>query len=274
MKNGIIGVIIALLILGVFVPTTQAQYFRFNNIQADGNQTQKQRAELSVEAILKMFGTMVGSGQYQTAEMHSLLGFDVGMRGVLTTVPSEFEDLPVFLGDGEVGLAFLHASLGLPGKLELFGRFFYLPLGAESDPANLAPQNAADSRGGVTLIGGGLKYGLVQMPGTPKIMLMGTYHQLLVPDEFDFGNVGTLSLNAVISHSLAVLSIYAGAGVDITNLTVNDDSPLLPGQSFTENGFKYTLGAKASVLPFVHISGAMNFGEFTSFDLGLGISIR
>jgi len=165
----------------------------------------------------------------------------------------------------------------LPAKFELIGRFFYFPFGSDGD-LNVSPPRASDSRGGLTLIGGGLKYGLLQLPGLPKITILGAYHALLTPEEFDFGTVSTFSFKGVISHSVPLLTVYVGAGIDITTLKVNDSLPIaipeIEGQRFTENDLQYTIGAKARVLPFVFANGSANFGDFNSFNLGLGISLR
>ncbi len=266
------------IIMGLFVvtvPTAKAQYFKFDNMTPE--QVANGTPERQIGAILDFFGAIVGNGLYHTADLHSVGGIDVGLRGVVANVPDEFEGLPVFIDENRIGLAFLHGSVGLPGPFELLGRFFYFPIGADVD-ANLSPPRAQDSRGGVTLIGGGLKYGLLQMPGVPKVTVLGAYHALITPDEFDFGTVGTFSIEGIISHSLPILTVYVGAGVDITNLKVNDDLPLplpdIEGKRFTETQFQYTGGVKVQVLPLIFANASANFGEFNSFDVGLGLTLR
>lgn len=256
-------------VVSSMVTSAQAQYFKFRD--AEGNPYPEQTIELEVEAILKMFGSVVGGGLFHTAALHQIGGFDVGLRGSVAMVPDEFESLPVFAEEDFVGLAFLHGSLGLPGNFELLGRFFYFPLGSEQD-LNASPPRAADSRGGVTLAGIGVKYGLVQLPGVPKIMVLGAYHALFVPDEFDFGTVSTVSFKGVISHSLPILTVYGGGGVDITRLSLKEE--FLDGRSFTEALPHGTVGVKFSVFPFVHVDAAYNISEFPSFALGVGISFR
>jgi len=259
----------------IFAPGAQAQYFKFDNLTPADITIGIPRQE--VKAILGFFGSLVGSGLYHTADLHKVGGFDVGIRGVVTSVPDDIGILPAFIDEDRVGLAFLHASLGLPGNFELLGRFFYLPLGSNRD-LNVSPQRASDSRGGLTLIGGGLKYGLLQLPGIPKITIIGAYHALMTPDEFDFGTVSTFSFKGVISHSVPLLTLYVGAGIDITSLKVNDNLPIsipeVEGQRFTENDVQYTVGAKVQVLPFVFANGSVNFGDFNSFDLGLALGLR
>ncbi|MFQ5824627.1 MAG: DUF6588 family protein [bacterium] len=247
------------------VQIAQAQYFKFDTAPDE------ETIRSEVNAILKFFGSIVGGGLFHTADLHSVGGIDVGLRGVVANVPENFKDLPVFSKENMVGLAFLHGSFGLPGNFELLGRFFYFPLGSSVD-MNASPPRATDSRGGVTLIGGGIKYGLLQLPALPKIMVMGTYHALFVPEEFDFGTVSTISFNGVASYSLPIITVYAGGGIDITTLKLNED--FLNGGRFNERMPHLTLGAQIQPLPLIHVNGSYNFSEFASFDLGIGISFR
>lgn len=269
-KGFFVFVVVTLLTVISFSPL-QAQYFVFD----EENYDQASDVEDAVGAALKFFGSVVGGGFFHTADLHSAGGFDVGIRGVIANVPEDFKTLPVFSEQDFVGLAFLHGSVGLPGNFELFGRFFYFPLGDGQDVSLTPPR--ADSRGGVTLIGGGLKYGLVQLPGLPKVLVMGAYHALLVPSEFDFGTVGTLSLKAVASYSLPILTVYLGGGIDFTRLELDADLPFFPdlaGESFTENQPHFTVGAKVTPFPLLHVNGSYTFSEFKSFDLGIGVSFR
>jgi len=222
MKKGFLTTIFVLTLVMCFVSVGQAQYFKFTDVYNsetldDDYNSPKDAVEDAIGAALKFFGSVVGGGMYHTAEMHKVGGVDVGLRGVVASVPSDFDDLPIFVDTDNVGLAFLHGSIGLPANLELIGRFFYFPMGVDAQFSDfnefsdqLPPENALDSRGGVTLIGGGLKYGLLQKPLLPKIMVMGTYHALFVPDEFDFGTVGTLSFKAVASYSIPLFTVFAG----------------------------------------------------------------
>ena len=123
-----------------------------------------------------------------------------------------------------------------------------------------------------------MKYGLIQMPGLPKVMVMGAYHTVSVPSDFDFGTVNTLSFKAVASHSLPLLSFYVGAGVDITTLKLDSDVAGdlfgLEGDRFTESLPHVTIGAKIKPLPLLHATAAYNISNFSSLALGVGISIR
>ncbi|MFQ5864916.1 MAG: DUF6588 family protein [bacterium] len=264
MKRFILFGVLFTVFLCLNIPMAQAQYFKFEGLN-------DQTIEEEVDAILKFFGSLVGGGLFHTADLHSVGGIDVGLRGVVANVPDKFKHLPVFSEENFVGLAFFHGSFGLPGNFELLGRFFYFPIGSDVD-SNAKPPRAADSRGGVTLIGGGLKYGLIQLPGLPKVMVMGTYHALFVPEEFDFGTVSTVSFNGVASYSLPIFTFYAGGGIDLTTLVLNEE--FLDGKRVTEKEPHLTLGAQIRPLPLVLVNASYSFSEFASFDLGIGISFR
>ncbi|MFQ6115372.1 MAG: DUF6588 family protein [bacterium] len=264
MKRHILFLLILTIGLCLHVPVAHSQYFKFENLD-------DQAIEQEVDAILKFFGSLVGGGLYHTADLHSVGGIDVGLRGIVANIPEDVKSLSAFSEEDLVGLAFLHGSFGLPGNFELFGRFFYFPIGSDAD-LNASPPRAADSRGGVTLIGGGLKYGVLQLPGLPKVMVMGTYHAVLVPDEFDFGTVSTVSFNGVASYSVPIFTLYAGGGIDISSLRLNDE--FLNGDRITESEPHLTLGAQIKPFPLVHANASYNVSEFNSFDLGIGISFR
>jgi hypothetical protein len=272
MKQKAIAICVLFVVLFIS-PAAQAQYFRFDTPEL----TQKV-VEKEVEGILKFFDSLVGGGMFHTADLHSIGGFDFGVAGVVASVPDNLEGLPTFSEENRLGLAFLQGSLGLPGNFELLGRFFYLPIGSDVD-LNASPPRAADSRGGVRIIGGGLKYGLIQMPGLPKVMVMGAYHTVSVPSDFDFGTVNTLSFKAVASHSLPLLSFYLGAGVDITTLKLDENFSNglfgdIEGKRFTESLPHLTIGAKIKPLPLLHVTAAYNKSSFSSLAFGVGVSIR
>ncbi|MFQ5650378.1 MAG: DUF6588 family protein [bacterium] len=272
MKANLCRAVFAFVLLFCMIPAATAQYFRFDNRQAYASE---QDVEDAVETVLKFFSSFVGGGMYHTADLHDFGGLDVGLRGIVATIPDEFESVPVFDDENRIGLAFLHGSLGLPGRFELTGRFFYFPLGSDSD-VTLDPPRAADSRGGVTLIGGGLKYGLVQLPGLPKVMLLAAYHALFVPEEFDFGTVSTFSLKAVASQSLPIFTVYVAGGIDLTRLKLDEDLPLFPdlgGKRFSGSEAHFTIGATVKPFPLLHVNASYSFSEFNTFDLGLGVSL-
>lgn len=229
----------------------------------------------AVEPILKFFGAIGGAGFVNTADLHNFGGFDIGARLVGVAIPDEFSGVGSLIPDNQgnltspfkdenlLGFPFLTASLGLFGNLEVMARCFHYPLG--DDP----------TRDSVTLIGGGVKYGLVQTGLIPHITLIGGYQALFVPAEFDFGTVKILSGKAFASQDLAILTIYGGGGIDKTFLTIDVEG--LPADfdtNFDATNAHGTVGLTATVFPLIRVNGEYNFGTFNSFTLGASFAIR
>lgn len=215
-----------------------------------------------VDQVLKLFSSFSAGGTFHTADLHSFLGLDVGVRGVAVFVPDKYQQLKggPFEDVNFVGLPFVHASIGLPFRLEAMGRFFHFPLG--EDP----------TRGGVTLAGVGLKYGLLQGRLLPKVALMATYHAFSVPEEYSFGTVSTASLKAVISKGVPFITFYSGIGVDRTALELDYGGV---NDSYSSTNVHANIGVTLKPLPLVYINADYMFAEeFSGFNIGAGVTIR
>jgi hypothetical protein len=235
----------------------------------DPNQIQQDEIDKQIEALLELYNALAGAGFVNTAELHRIGGIDVRLSFLGSPVPEQFRDIIPTVKDPLEGVEFtsfgvLHGNLGLLPRLEVYGRFFTLPVQGEPKGGN------------VTLIGGGLKFGILEdKPGSPALIIMGGYQGLLVPDEFDFGSVGTLSLKAYISKSLPVVTLYAGGGADRTDLSLT--VPGLPPQ--IDEGYKLispqgTAGVTFKFIPFVKLNAEANFSTFWSFAAGAALSVR
>ncbi|MDZ7336906.1 MAG: hypothetical protein ONB30_00040 [candidate division KSB1 bacterium] len=215
-----------------------------------------------VDQVLELFSSLSAGGTFHTADLHGILGLDVGLRGVAVFVPDEYKALRQgpFENVDFVGLPYVHASVGLPFRLEAMGRFFHYPLGEEP------------TRGGVTLAGVGLKYGLLQGPLLPKVALMVAYHAFFVPEEYSFGTVSTLSLKAVISKGVPFITFYSGVGVDRTSLEL--DYQGVTG-SYASTNLHGNVGVTIRPLPLVYANIDYMFAEeFAGFNVGVGVTIR
>ncbi len=252
-----------------------AQVFDLDPFIGPGNI--EEQVQMLAEPILGFFGSIGGAGFVNTARVHKLGGFDVGVRFPAAIVPDEFGNLIGDLPDPDVplgpfdnedvlGYPFITASLGLPGNLEVNARCFHYPVGERP------------LREEVTLIGGALKYGLVQNPNRPNIVLLAGYQVLIVPEDFDFGDVSVLSLKGFISQDISMLTFYLGYGYDRTDLTIQ----IAPIESFLPDGFTAafdgssthtTLGATLNLSVF-KINAEYNFGEFQNVTAGATFSIR
>src|SRR5262245_16708016 len=122
-----------------------------------------------IEALLKLYNSLAGSGFVNTAELHNVGGIDLRLSFLGSPVPEQFRDIIPTIKDPLEGVEFtsygvLHGNIGLLPRVEIYGRFFSLPVQGEPKGGN------------VTLVGGGLKIGLLEdKPGSPALAIMGGY---------------------------------------------------------------------------------------------------
>lgn len=270
-------IMVLMLLMGSFSFTKlEAQDFSKPTIQTNYQVLVQQRNrqddfDKQIESIVKLFSSLVGSGFVNTAALHNIGGLDVGVRAVITAIPDEFKDIvpdnvpnvkDPLSGTDTVPFPFLHASLGLPGNLEITGKFFTVSV-ADKPNSN------------VTLLGGALKYGLLRgNAGLPAITLLGGYQTVLVPDDYAFGNVSTFSLKGYISKGFVIATLYGGGGIDRTHLKL--DIPGFPdlNKDYEVTYPTFTVGATITPFPFVKVNADYNHGELKNITVGAAISIR
>jgi hypothetical protein len=233
----------------------------------------------AIMPLLDLFGFYTGGGLYHSAGTHGLGGFDVGVRVVTMIVSNDQKpDLPfpqsptfkpaqggIFRDVTLMPLPLLQVSLGLPGDLEAIGRFFTYPIGEGQDEGN------------ITLIGLGVKYGLLQNILLPRVAVVASYHYLNVPSSFDFGSANNISAALVVSKSFAIIDFYGGVGYDYTTLKVKLQLPNPIGdvnKEYNKSNFRGNVGFKISPFPLLFIHADYNFGGVKGFNAGLGLSFR
>lgn len=227
----------------------------------------------AVDPIIDLFGFITGGGLYNTADMHGVLGFDAGIKLVamrvgddqlpfLDGLEQELQEGPL-QGESVIPIPMLHASVGVLPRLELMGRFITYPMGDEES-----------EDGNITLLGVGAKFGLLQTFGLPKVAVVGAYHYLSVPESFDFGSINAISGALVVSHSFAIASVYAGAGVDYTTLELDLPDPIPDPDPFNKTNFRGNVGLRFNPIPFMYLNIDYNFGAVEGLSAGLGISMR
>lgn len=258
----------AFLVIFTFSGTVLAQKY---DVFGDLLSIAEQEVDKEAKPLLKAFGTVTGGGMFTTADLHSVGGFELGVHTVGAIIP-EKDQLRVFDGINLIGVPLIHASVGLPANLELSARVFSYKTGETVE-------------GNVTVIGGGLKYGLLQLPALPKVSLLAAYHALIPPDDFQFGTVSTYTLKALVSHNFLIFTLYGGAGIDVTNLEIDVPAADIPAgvQSLYPNGFNKlyenssfqgAIGLLIIPIPFFRFNAAFNFGAYSGFDIGLVFSFR
>ncbi len=237
----------------------------------------QQNLDEVIQPLLDLFGFYSGGGLYHTADIHGIAGFDIGVR-VITMMVKDDQKPPLPYPSSEelnggvfrdmtlMPLPVLQASLGLPGNIEATGRFFTYPMGE------------GEKKGNVTLIGLGVKYGLIQNIALPRVAIVAAYHYLTVPADFDFGNVSTISAAAVVSKSLlGILEAYGSVGIDYNKFEVDLQLPDPIGKvtkTYSNNNLRYNVGLKISPFPLLYVHADYSFGKVQGFNVGAGISFR
>ena len=234
-------------------------------------ETANQNLEDAVEPILDMFGFLSGGGLYNTAKMHGILGFDIGVK-LTAMIVSDDQQPPIPIDDADlqngplgeeniIPIPMLHAGVGLFDNFEVIGRFFTFPMGEGT------------AEGNITLIGIGAKYGLLQNLALPKIAIVASYHYLTVPESFDFGNINNTSAALIASYKIPLVTLYGGIGIDYTKLKIDFD--LLPEPlKFNKTNYRGNIGLKLSPIPIFYINLDYNFLDVQGFSAGAGINIR
>ncbi|MCK5737975.1 hypothetical protein KAH55_02290 [bacterium] len=248
------------------INTSLADYYQ----EFGGNSAEK-NLEDNVLPILKTFGFQAGSGLYNSADLHSVLGIDINLHVTILNVNDALKtgwDGPVGTKDGPLGdesniiLPAFQAGIGLPINLDLFVRYY---------PTKIM-KNPAGGTEIIPMMGVGFKYGLIQSLLLPKVCLVGAYNRHLVPDSYDFSDVSTASIGLAASKSLPLLAtIYGGVGMDWTTISVDMAAETF---DYQELMFRGLVGVKISLLPFISLYADYNFGELSAYSAGLGFSFR
>jgi len=286
MKTKQVSFLIVLLVLVCWTGASVSQDFDLEEmILPPDNVTDPQTAKTeamanlddAVAPLLDLFGFYTGGGLYHSANTHGLGGFDIGVRLVTMIVSKDQQpDLPfpryegfkpaqggIFRDVELMPLPVLQVNLGLVGNLEAMGRFFTYPVGEGEDEGNL------------TLIGLGVKYGLLQNMLLPRVAVVASYHYLNVPEEFDFGSANNISAALIVSKGFAIIDLYGGLGYDYTTLAIDLDlgPPIGPvKKEYNGSNFRGNVGFKLKPIPFLFIHADYNFGGVQGFNVGLGVN--
>ena len=277
-SKSFIFLLIGLLVLG-FTATVFSQDMNISKQVYSPGMTEPQTVQNLdelIDPLLDLFGFYSGGGLYHSADIHGLFGFDVGVRLVTMMVKDDQKpDLPFPTSDELNGgvfrdmtlmpLPLLQASVGLPGNIEATGRFFTYPMGE------------GEKEGNITLIGLGVKYGILQNILLPRVAIVAAYHYLTVPDEFDFGNVSSFSGAVIVSKGFAIVDFYGGIGIDYNKFEVDFQLQDLiedVSKEYTKQNMRYNLGVKIKPFPLLFIHADYNFGNVQGFNVGLGVNFR
>lgn len=231
------------LLLTSAVPVRADQYGGFQQYADAG----------SLKPFARDLGAILGSATFHGGRSLGLSGMDVGLRAGMQFSPDKDDRILRNKGVRAFGLPWVQAEVGMPFRLDGFVR--------------------GVSYQGLTVAGGGLRYGLLKStdkPWDPQFLISGVAHSV-VHQHFSASHVGG---NGVFSMGSSQYVPYIGAGVDRTRLVVRSSlaDPTLNGSTVTTLTSRFTAGARFKPWTFVYFYVAYTLVNFRSgSEAGLGI---
>lgn len=191
----------------------------------------------SLKPFARDLGGVLGSGTFHSARSLGLSGWDVGAHGGMQFYPSKGDDILLKNGVREFGLPWAQAEIGLPWGVDGFVRGI--------------------SYQGVTIAGGGLRYGLLKAndkPWAPQLLVSGVAHSI-VHQYFSASHAG---MDLVGSMGTQKFTPYLAAGFDRTRLVVRSSAldPALNGDVVTTLESRFTGGVQFRPWTFVYAHAA------------------
>ncbi|MFH1612632.1 MAG: DUF6588 family protein [bacterium] len=238
-------------------------------------------------------GVNMGSGLFHTAKVHGILGFDLGLKGMILLVPEEAKTFEIqvpgltekvkvstILGSSEeknvdgiifpgganisiIPFVIPQASIGVFKGLEVMGRYMTIPI----EESNF------------TVLGIGVKYELSTLiPFCPvNISTQLAYQTLNLADVL---KCKTINVNMHVSKNLILFTPYVGIGIDNTKADISYVYKQGTSQAKSasvaiegENKMRLIIGASFNIL-FININADYNIGKYPCVSLGSSFSFR
>lgn len=240
MKKIYIAVLICL--LGATVASANEIWNDFNANVTENN----------VRAFTKDLGGLIGSGTYTTGRVLGWGGFQIGPRASMIFKMSQ--------GNGETRAEKNHTALG---DREEVGNIFYPWLQADIGlPFRIDGFIRASSYQGMTIAGGGLRWGITQpneMLGSLQPMLVIAAHSASARDF----SASHYNASLVLSMKIKYFVPYIGGGVDYTTLHVNSVATTsLAGSREYAATARGTVGFNFKLPSYLDLSLAANYAYY------------
>ncbi|MCX5794488.1 MAG: hypothetical protein NTY77_03190 [Elusimicrobia bacterium] len=179
----------------------------------------------SLKPFARDLGGILGSATFHSARPLGFSGFDVGGHAGAQFYPSRGDTILRNKGVRAFGLPWIQAEIGMPYRIDGFIRGM--------------------SYEGLTVAGGGLRYGLLKTsdkPWAPQLLVCGVAHAV-VYQSFSASHAGG---SLVFSMGNSVFNPYLGAGLDHVRLVVRSAplAPTLNGTAFNTVESRFTAGVQ------------------------------
>ncbi len=235
---------LALLALLALVPAAHADPFADFQTRA--------RAE-NLKPFALDLGGVLGGASAHTGRTLGMPGFWVGAVGAVQLRPDRDNRI---LRDGGVkafGLPLIEAGVGLPFKIDLIVHGI--------------------SALGVTIYGGGVRYGLYRTDLVDTFLpnvSISAFGDKVIHKHFSATHG---AVNAAATWNLPIVKPFFVAGFDVTEVKVGATIvPGLSGSKATARGSRFSAGIDLHPLPFTSLRAAYTLRHgIPGFDLGLGV---
>lgn len=192
----------------------------------------------AMEPFAADFGGLIGMSDFHTGTAVGFPGFDVGLSVAGQFTPSKGNTILETASVKTFALPMIQATIGLPLDLEATVRGI--------------------GYSGNTLIGGGLRYGLMKHTVAkflPDVMV-GVFYDKFKNDALDLNH---FSASVSASFNIPVVKPFIGIGLDSTKLTAQVPSswgsPVAVGDSVSVTKPRLNVGVNITPFPLTYIYG-------------------
>lgn len=191
--------------------------------------------ESSMKPFTRDLGGVLGAATFHGGRPLGFSGFDVGARFGGQFYPSKGNNILRHNGVRLFGLPWVQAEIGLPFKLDGFIR--------------------GVSYQGLTIAGGGLRWGLYSMsdkPWAPHLLVSAVGHSV-VHQHFSASHFGG---NLVLSSGVAAFTPFIGGGFDRTRLVARSSTldPAVIGRVYSTTEGRFTAGLRVKPYQFTYVT--------------------
>lgn len=189
----------------------------------------------SLKPFTRDLGGILGAATFHSGRPLGFSGFDMGARFGGQFYPSKGNKILRNDGARLFGVPWVQAEIGLPFKLDGFIRGI--------------------SWQGLTIAGGGLRWGIYtpsDTPWSPHLLVSGVGHSV-VHQHFSASHFGA---NLVFSAGIPVFTPFVGAGIDRTRLVARNSTadPTVIGRVYTTAEGRYTAGFRVRPYQFTYFT--------------------
>jgi hypothetical protein len=207
----------------------------------------------SLKPFCRDLGGVLGAATFHSGRTLGFSGFDVGGRGGVQFQPDKNDRILRDNGVRAFGLPFAQAEIGMPFRLDGFIR--------------------GTSYQGLTVVGGGLRYGLLKSsdkPWAPQLLASVVGHAV-VHEDFSANHLGASLVGAM---GIPVFTPYVGVGLDRTRLLVRSSliDPTVNGTSVQTLESRFPAGMRFRPWTFfyVHMAYVLAHGH-SGAEGGMGV---